>query len=235
MGGTAWRRVMRAGLGLATIALTGCVTGGRRERPRLPADTSPLFKACAPADGGVVATVREGAARVGSGELDWIAEPGRFMAEITGPLGDTLLALKLESDGGLVEVDGGLASQVPRVRVLASGYLEVDGHFVGLKAAELPCVFQAALPPAWTDLLVNVQRRGGELELSFDGGEREMTVTVPGRSSYAYCVRVEWPLYLVMHRRLTWCVGPKERADRGLLDGLGDYSLEWKALTEEGS
>ncbi len=224
-------------LALASAALSGCVTVGSKDAPPMPADVATLFKACAPADGGVALTVREDEETLGSGELDWVAKPGSFESELSGPIGQTLLALKWSGGRGAekVEVGGELADRVPTVQVTKQGFLEVDGHFVGLKAAEVPCVLQAALPSSWPSGLVDVTREKGGKTLAFSENRRTMTVTIPGPGATrgGYCAEIAWPIFLVFHRSLTWCVESREKAERGTVTGLGGYDVAWTKLKEQ--
>ena len=221
---------------LLCILLSGCVTKGPLKEPAIPGSLASLFKGCSPADGGVVITIREGDSRVGSGELEWIAKPGAFDAQLTGPLGQTFATLRAR-DGKIAHIDvtGELQSRVPRLKVLKHGYLEVDGHFVGLKLAELPCIFQAAMPAGWSNKLVATAETQGALSMQFEDQNREMALTIEPASTdgTTYCTEIDWSVYLVFTRSLKWCVTTKENPRSGVLQGLGAYTLEWNKLDEQ--
>lgn len=212
------------------MVLVGCVTGGPKEPGNMPIQYAPLFKACAPADGGAIVTVLEDGVRRGSATLDWIAKAGLFQAELTGPIGQTLLTMTL-AEGGPVKIAGSVRRDWPPMKVTKDGFFEVDGHFVGLKTTEVACVFQAALPPGWLMKFSYSQKDGVQQRLTFADGKRDMTVTF--QESGSYCAEVAWSVMLIFKRSLSWCVTTRDAPKNGNVQGLGDYSLEWTKLDEQ--
>lgn len=208
--------------------------GPPKEPVSPPAEAAALFKSCDHADGAAVLTVRDGDERVGSVDLEWIAKNAALDAQMSGPLGNTMLTAHVGA--GEVHMGGPLAERVPPVRVLKSDFLEIDGHFVALKAREVACLFQAALPNEWLNRLAAVERDENSQTLSFRESKRTMTVNLPrariAPADAPYCAEVSWSSFLFFTRTLKWCITTRADPKSGRIAGLGDYSLDWERLDE---
>lgn len=231
-------RAVRALASLIGVALltVGCQTWGGRtqERGELPADLAPIFRTCAPSDGGIAIKVHERGALKGAADLDWIAKSQQvFDMQLTGPIGQTLLMVRRDSAN--LTLTGPLAAKVPPTKVLANGFLEVDGHFIGLRASEIPCLFRAALPSAWLQRLDSFESDDKETRIFVEEPRRDIVVSVAKTSKgYAdYCVEVSWRTFLFFSRSFTWCNKDLTEARQGVLSGLGDYTLEWTRIDDQ--
>lgn len=224
------------GLTTLTILTTGCQTWGGRSpsRDELPADLAPIFSTCAPSEGGVSAKVFEAGGLKAAAELDWLAKAVTTLdLELTGPIGQTLLAL--HRDEANLTLAGPLAAKIPPARILRNGFLEIDGHFVGLRANEVPCLFRAALPNAWLQHLDSVESDARETRVVFAEKQREIRLSVAKSEAgfEGYCVEVAWSTFFFFKRSFSWCNEDVREARRGVLSGLGDFTLEWTRIDDQ--
>jgi hypothetical protein len=224
---------------VGALSVNACVTAEKHVEP-LPAVLAPYFGGCSPADGAASLRIYEGDDLIGSGDLAWTAaKGGEWEAEVVSPLGQTLLHVKRRGDQ--LGVAGSLAARLPSVAVRDDQFLEVDGHFIGIKAAEIPCLLGFHVPRPWLDGVVALDNDGARTEAELSEPQRSMTVTATGIRQGAVeriCSRVSWPVLLGLRTgALDWCqdfggAQPGGVGATGQLTGFEAYSLRWTRIDE---
>lgn len=226
-----WRIGLRQAILLSVLAVfSGCATYPNQQNPRLPAVAESLFDSCETGDGAMAMRAIADDLLVGVAEAEWLAQKGAWTLQLLSPLGQTILSLK-HGNGGLA-LQGPLARQLPALATRKDGFLEVDGHFVGIKAAEIPCFLQGKLPSPWRSDLKAVHEDGLKQRFWFDDEERVVKVTAIRSSQRPdlrkFCAQIKWGSFLFRNKLLI-C---REVTDKmtTTVSGIGAYRLEWVPL-----
>jgi hypothetical protein len=220
----------------AAVIFVGCQTGGgvKLGEVKVPAVLDPLFILCVPGDGATTLQVFDSGQLLGSGEAEWLAKvPGEWDVEVSNAVGQTML--KLQRRPGGVKAEGKLAAKVPQLGVDPKGYLVVDGHQIGLKADEIPCLLNFGLPRGWMNQTTGLSVSDRRTVVDFADPVRTMTVTATDlgvRSKEKVCTDLSWRTFLWFHDTLTWCQAPSGKRE-ATLTGVGDYSLKWVKLDDQ--
>jgi hypothetical protein len=225
---------VRALLVLAVaLALQGCQTTGPQAEVRLPAVMEPLFTKCLPGDGASSMQLFEDGKLLGSVDAEWVAKAnGDWDIEVTNTVGQSVLKLVRRGDG--IASSGTLAAKAPKFGVRPSGFLDVDGHLVAVKASEVPCFLGFGFPRSWLKIADGMSVGEHETTVSFDDAVRDIEVDAKGlgdRKEASACAVLTWRKFLFLHHELTWCraLGGARVAE---LSGLGDYTLKWVKLDD---
>lgn len=208
-------------------ALGGC-TFGRKEAVPIPAVMDSYFRICHPLSGALAIQIFTNGDLMGSAEVDWSSAENGWNIDVSNAAGFTVV--NLQESGGTVKAEGPQAKNFPAVSVDDSGFLIVDGNFVGIKSREIPCFLQGALPRAWTPLVNDVTAtsdRRARIEINDD--EREIIVrtkNIGDEKSEEICANVTWRNKLIFKSEIRWCVSGAG-LKRGAITGLGNYSVKW--------
>lgn len=216
---------------LLCVVLSGC-TLGKKESVPLPAVLESHFRACQPLNGAMVLQVFLSGALQGSVELDWASDDGGWKADMTDAAGFSVL--RLHQTGREVRTSGPARKRFPVVTVDADGFLRMNGHFVGIKAREVPCLLHSALPRAWTLSVIGHSKKSSNALIDIDDGDRDITVRLKNlgdASNEEVCADISWRNKLIFESQVRWCVrGPGLK--RGELSGIGDYTVKWVQFDE---
>jgi len=214
--------------------MAGCVHTGSQEAPQVPAVLQPLFMSCAPADGASAMQIFQGDSLLGSVEVEGLAKAGGdWDVEATNAVG--LPVLKLSRRGAKIAASGGLAGKLPRLSVRKDGFLLVDGHMVGIKATEIPCLLAFRLPRPWFERLTDVDTEGGRIVLGVEEKSRDIEIVAKGlaesKATAQVCSQLSWTRLLVFTSELHWCQSVTGRQE-ATLRGVEDYALKWTRIDE---
>lgn len=216
------------------LLLQGCQTTAPSGDVKVPAVLDHLFIPCQPGDGATTLQVFDSGHLLGSGEAEWIAKgPGTWDVEVSSAVGSTML--KLQRRTGEVKAEGKLAAKVPKLAVNGNGFLEIDGHFVGLKADEIPCLLNFGLPRPWMTQAAALELSDRRTVVDFVEPSRTMTVTATdlgNRTREKVCTELSWRSFLWFHDSLTWCQAPSGKRE-ATLSGVADYSIKWVKLDDQ--
>jgi hypothetical protein len=220
-----------AGLALVTAS---CQTLAPREVKPLPAALESRFQACFPGDGAFQLEVFEDTRVLVSADIDWVARrDGTWTAELVTPVGFRLAAVHWKASR--VSVEGRLAASLPVIDVDGEGFLTLDGHRIGLRPAELPCLFAGRLPHSWVSSVtevagdeeerrVEIEERGRDVRVDFGQGAPS--------SRRAFCARIDWSVWLgIVTSGLSWCEG-REGTRVSRITSDGDYSVRWTRIDD---
>lgn len=126
-------------------SILGCQTLPSPKQIPFPQDIAQICKKCASRDGSIRYYSEPGSPIL---LVDWVSDERAGVHAIAqNPLGQKVL--ELEMTRGEVNISHELNR---KLTVDAEGFLRVDGHFVGLKANELPCFLGFSLPESWKNL-----------------------------------------------------------------------------------
>lgn len=224
---------------LLLIGLTACQTGAPTEPVSMPVVLQPLFEACEPNDGAMTLQVFKSGGILTSLELVWKATgKGDWELELANAVGITLA--HLERRGSDLVIEGKAAAKVPRLTVLADGFLAVDGEPIGIKASEIPCILGYRLPRSWLALARRIETEGKITTVTMGDERREMALTVKNASeaANAICTTISWCKWLLFKTELVWCQNPNSQSGtsamkrRASLSGVSDYQLKWVSIDE---
>ncbi len=213
--------------------VSGCQTMPTRHDIKVPAVLDPLFILCLPGDGAMTLEAFDDGQVLGSGESEWVAQAtGDWDLEVSNSVGQAML--KVARRGESIRPEGRLAAKLPEFGVDSHGFLEVDGHLIGVKADELPCMLNFGLPRAWMALADDLEISGSTAKLHFSDEVRSIAVTAKAlgqKGKERVCTELTWRTFLWFHDTLTWCESPWGKPE-ATLSGIRDYSLKWVKLDE---
>jgi hypothetical protein len=224
---------IRRALGFAVLILasSACQTLPPPPKPVLPAAVAGLFSSCGPGDGAVTLQLYADGALAGSLETSWMARSAdEWQVELIDPLGRTML--KVHNHGTRLDFAGPLAARMPTVSVDAAGTLALSGHPTGIQLREVPCLLAFTYPKAWLSALAEREGEGGKVRYLFRQPERSMELEVSStQPSGPTCTDIFWREYLILSRKLTWCLSGTKRRKASLV-GLSDYKLTWVQIDD---
>lgn len=214
-----------------------------KEDIKLPPEVEKLYSHCFPSDGSSQLIVRDF-----SSILDWSSENGRsFIADLSNPVGQSLLSLTLQEESGHFNVSssGMLTQKLTEIGVIFSftedGFLKVNNHLIPIKYNEIACFLKFCLPYTWRAEIISFGDFNG-IESSFsiisESEKRRMKTNVTffsqNKNDIETCTQLEWKGFLDRwtNPTLTWCqqVG---QSRKGRLTGIKDYSLEWVDISDK--
>lgn len=221
------------------LGVAACQTGAPVTPANVPAALHPYFSACAPGDGASVMQLLRRGELVLSTDFEWKANAANdWDAHANDPLGNPILQLARRPTG--LSTYGKAASRVPALGVDADGFFEVNGHRIGLKASEAPCLFAGRPPRTWLPLAYAVKQdcaRGKCTSTTVTFKDDVRTVRTSffedrARQVTTICSEIKWSRFLgLMSSTLKWCqTGAKLR--NTTLSGYEDYSLRMVPVDE---
>jgi len=201
----------------------------------VPASFHPLFGECYPADGGNQLRVFRQGTLLSSGGFEWLATSGgNWRLQILDPIGRVLIELR--TDATKITKAGLLAAKVPEIEIREDGYLEVDGHFIGLKSKELPCIFGFKFPRSWMQAVYAIETGEKGTTLHVDDDDRDISIDIPAATqgpAAETCSQVSWTQFLVFFSsQLDLCFSHDPR-DNAVLSGLEAIKLKWIWVDDE--
>lgn len=201
--------------------IQGCATLSDQPVVSVPVIYQSAFSECAPRDGAANLVVLRQGAILGSGDAEWIAKPGDFTLEMLDPLGRNLLKLKHSQRS--LSVSGSLVRKIPRIALGPDGFLQIGGQWIGLRAAELPCVFSGVLPKSW---LLSVRKLIGQQLIAADADRTIEIVFDSARTGekWRFCAKVAWGGFAWYRHELNWCQQGAELSE-GLIAADHDISV----------
>jgi hypothetical protein len=213
------------------LILSGC-SFGKKENVPLPAVLESYFRSCQPLDGAMSMQLFLSGALQGSVEVDWVSDDAGWKVDVTDAAGFSLVRIHQKARD--VRISGPASKRFPPVIADRDGFLRVDGHFVGVKAKEVPCLLHGALPRPWALSIKNRTTRSSETRLTIDDGDRDIVVGIKklgDPKNEELCTDISWRNKLVFKSTVRWCVrGPGLRT--GDLTGVGDYTVKWVQFDE---
>ncbi len=224
---------VRRALGIAVVYLasSACQTLAPPPKPVLPKAVAALFSGCGPGDGAVTLQLYADGVLAGSLETSWMARSADdWQVELIDPLGRTML--KVHNQGSRLDFAGPLAARMPVISVDAAGTLTLSGHPTGIQLREVPCLLAFTYPKAWLSALAEREGEGGKVRYLFRQPERSMELEIsPMQPPESTCTDIFWREYLILSRKLTWCLSGTKRR-KASLSGLSGYKLTWVQIDD---
>lgn len=216
-------------------------------RSTLPQALTVQFNRCIPREGTAELALKAGHKLIATDvTLDFVTKApsaGRhsLQAELTNPLGQTLMTLSKTPTSPVINVEG---QRVPgslkrRVATDDRGYLTIDGTATGMKLSELICGFGGVWPEAWLaklsafDLVRDGKSQKKSARLVVNDDDREIKLTLPLNGQMPKrCAAITLRYALGLHKeRLAFCLHPSKglgsltHAERG-------HELRWVIVTD---
>ena len=164
---------------------------------------------------------------VAVGGLDWQAnDRSKWTYELSSTFGQTLFGISRQD--GPPKVYGILAETGPKIEVEGSDFISVDGHLVGLKIDELPCILAGTLPFGWRASLRQVVGKESTFGTRDDDRVIEVALTDLDATRPSFCATVSWRAYFFFSRSLCYCRAGADRRYNTLMVP-GGYNVEWRA------
>ncbi len=213
------------------LAVTGCVTTGDLPSVPLQASLSPQFSKCGSSDGLLFVRIFKDGDLQASGELEWVAgSASNWKMDLVTPMGQTLVRVSRRQNQ--VSSIGSLKAQIPPIKVLENGFLEVDGNLLAIRPDEIPCLLDNKLPRSWVPDLYKATNNSSEQTLLFADEVRTIKLTFDTGENSAEkprCALISWSHYWgLVNSELRWCQQKEETS----LEGVGDLKMTWVKLDE---
>ena len=133
------------------VVVFSCQTIDRTQKAEFTKEQKKSFAACRGGEGYRSLKVAVSDEPQFAGEYEWLAtRKGSFDVNVLSPLGDNILLLRGRNQGKHLLLSNRYAEKLP-LTVGSDGFLRFSDHWVGLKAAELPCFLRGKLPLAWSN------------------------------------------------------------------------------------
>ena len=184
------------------------------------------FSACSLKDGGLDIFWNNGKQRILDAKLDWVQNANRtWEAQAYDPVGQTLLLIKWQKEHNRLNIRGFLKEKMPYLEVAPDHSIKAGGLYVGFKADEVPCLFQARFPKSW---LSKMYRNSNNLNSSVTILEEDRIITINFSEIEAggdACAHFSWSNFWGLKKsQVTWCINSK-RKGRLLLPA--NEFIEW--------
>jgi hypothetical protein len=215
--------------------LSACATVSKPHHPLpIPDRAQKYLSSCRPLEGSFSVRAFEGSTLIFAGEFDWASTNAGWRTEFLDPTGRTYAALSYDHLQTRLLPEGMSPSFTEKVEVRPDGFIYARGHFIGVRASEVPCLLVGRVPRMWNDLLYHVEDTEKGLYLGFSDGKREIKVSAPEPSaknmSVPICTEISWYAMLgFSRRRVEVCVDTNPYLT-GTLNIMNDYSLKWTDL-----
>jgi len=201
----------------------------------LPIPLERQFSSCTTGQGALSVTVFEGEEFSGAVEVEWKdsrVKPLGWQSQFLTPIGQELLRFSYLESTKNFRATGRLAPQFSGVSV-SNGFLEVDDHFVGLRADEISCFLDFKLPRKWLSRLVELHDNKDKLVLSFHEKNREIRLVYSKIKGSDICTDVSWSNYWgLVSSTLSMCFSKEADTRSATVHGIGDYKIKWKDIDE---
>jgi len=213
-----------------SLLIYGCQTVPPIENLRLPPAAEAAFAPCGAGDGALLVKIYTDNQLAMSGELEWLAAPTGWKWELTSMIGQRLL--RTEYAAPHVVSSGPLAAQLPEIATDAEGFLMVEGHFIGLKAAELACLMSFKFPRSWLAGAIRYDDKEPQAILEIAETRRQIRMNIARNEQQQSCARISWGGFLGLFRRNLDLCYPRKTPKEGAASGLADYVITWKWVHE---
>ncbi len=198
----------------------------------LPIPIESQFSSCTSGQGALSVTSYDGERFLGSVELEWKDSDGRpdgWDTQILSPMGHELMRFSYVPSSQSFRSVGRLSSKFPGVSV-SKGFLEVDGHFVGIKPEEISCFLNFKLPRSWLKRLTDIQQEEGRTILFFHDKYRVIRSVYSKIKPSSFCSEIRWTNYWGMvSSTLNLCFSKLESQSikTGSVHGIEQYKVKW--------
>lgn len=214
----------------------GCQTTKSNQELEIPKSMLPLFSKCGNADGGAKVSFTFENKPLNGLALDWIKDNSRFAGEISNPLGQTVMSFEIVESLKKVEIKSqNLISNVS-YKIDSKGFLEIDGHRVGIKTSELSCLLEFKIPFSWSESLsrVGLVKKGKipfKYIMEFEEEDRVIWTSLH-LGERKLCSKIKWSEYLgLVSHKIIVCQHIGKSPWKGEIRYGEDYDLEW--ITED--
>lgn len=218
---------------LPWIVLTGlsCQTTKSVE-VTLPAAMEGAFDTCGKSDGEFSFVVEQKNVPAFNGTAEWAGEsPHKWEIIVYHVMGQNLLRTKYDKAADGMIISGPLATKVPKIATNRDGFITVDGHFVALKASEIPCLLKWKFPRTWRTQVYQVENKDSMIRLYGGDDERDWEISAPKLANLRnrdICTTVRWSRFLGMFKsHVSFCMRILS-PQRGVVSGIDNYRVEWK-------
>lgn len=219
---------------------SGCITPRVAELSvqEIPKPIVPIFSNCGNADGGVNLLINFESRILSGLMLDWIKDESRLAGEISDPFGSNLLTFEKKKFDQDFLFKGRMVDKIPEISTDENGFLEIDGHLIGIKSSELGCFLNYKVPYAWTKHFSrksNIHNaksveNGRKYIFEFDDGRRKIWVSYFSKEK-KICSKIKWThLFGLMSQKIRICQTFNSIPWKSRLEfGEGDF-IEWSKV-----
>lgn len=224
---------------VAAAGLSSCTTTPI-DRQTLPEILKSQFAPCIPREGTVELTFQhKRSIKASEVTLDFVADSSqKLRAELTNPLGQTMLGITLDPPGRKLAFSGRSAKGLKeQVTVDDKGFLEVDGNFTGIKLSELICGLGGVWPEPWLNKLTTFQvisdKGQKSARLVAEDERRKIKLTLPLTGEMPRrCADISISYALGLHReKVAMCLHPNKGLG-SLSRSKPDQSLRWAIIMD---
>lgn len=165
---------------------------------------------------------------------EWLGEKAdAYLLQLSDPLGQTLLRFEVADNKS--KISGSFAHKIPAVNLDQDGYLLIKGNRLGLKARELPCIFNFVFPEEWQEKISDrwIEDELEVVRVTMD--QRQVTLRIPrGKNpeNHQLCANLKWwRFWGLVTREISWCVDLKKR--EGKMAVAKGWQVDWQLSDED--
>jgi hypothetical protein len=208
---------------IVTVLFSSCATVPSPEEIALSSTAQQRFAQCLPSEGTMYFEINSTKKKVHlASHAEWLGEHAQdYQLQLIDPLGQTQLDFAYA--GNKLKVSGTASRKLPPLSADDEGFLKVASHRIGIRVAELPCLFHLEFPQEWKERVVDYKRSetGETLRIRMD--QREIRIIQ--QDATTVCAHLQWWRYWgLVTREMNWCYDlNKQEASMELPEG-------WKIL-----
>lgn len=222
---------------LAILGLSSCQTDKPINIATVPPTLEGLFTICNGGEGSLSISASKDDEFLGSALFDWVSDRDHrgsdWNGEFRSAFGQTILTASAGNKE--IRLSGSLANQVPPVKVRQDGFLEIDGHFVPVKAKEFPCFFKFKFPRDWLTNSTHFERQADRAVFYASLPERNIEIIADGLSSppaRKICAEVSWRSFLGMVKSVAVFCHQYERQKKSNFK-VSSLEVSWIDIDEQ--
>ena len=210
------------------LLLAACVSTPLTEQDRdLIRKQKKYFSTCKKIDGGNYFSVQKNQKDLFAARMDWITDgSGNTSIELSNTIGGFLGGV--EFGPSKLELEG-LPDDL-RLTVDSAGFINIKGHRLGVKTAELPCILSFSLPSEWLENPIEKTTDQEGVKFGFTAESRAVSWwSQQTPSKTRVCVKIEWSThFLLPASNIDWCYQLKPSSSSGKLNVQGLYRFLWE-------
>jgi hypothetical protein len=219
----------------AFFIVSACASQPHHDEIQLSPKTAGHFAQCLPSDGSMQLNVTsmENKKRIET-SAEWLGETtDAYQLLLSDPLGQTLLSFEVEQNKS--KLSGSAARKLPRINLDQEGYFQIQGNRLGLKATELPCIFNLTFPQEWQDSISDRWLEGDMEIVRVTMDQRQVTLRIPRGKDVEkrpVCANLKWWRYWgLVTREISWCVDLSKR--EGKMAVAKGWHVDWQLKDDD--
>ncbi|SME87739.1 hypothetical protein [Pseudobacteriovorax antillogorgiicola] len=201
--------------------------------PKLPIAVERLFSTCSQGEGNVFLSVRDQGQYLFGTEMDWVANGSQaWSLEAYNSFGQTVGRVHgdLQKPGLLLSLP---AIDAGQVSVDENKSIYIQGHYIGIKLDEIPCLLTGRIPKSWQANITSYEETQKGAKLAFHHGNRNISLILNDLAKVrpSFCADYQWSEYMgFVNHQFEHCFLGKDPASSLIKYGQG-VTIKWVEKT----